>query len=50
MVSLLVMLVELLTVTIELRDATLIETMLAIWTSTLYGEIPAPPGPGHPPA
>jgi AcrR family transcriptional regulator len=32
------------------NEATLIETMLAIWTSTLYGEIPAPPGPGHPPA
>jgi TetR/AcrR family transcriptional regulator, ethionamide resistance regulator len=31
------------------NEATLIETMLAIWTSTLYGEIPGPPGPGHPP-
>jgi hypothetical protein len=25
------------------NEATLIETMLTIWTSTLYGEIPGPP-------
>jgi TetR/AcrR family transcriptional regulator, ethionamide resistance regulator len=26
-------------------EATLIETMLVIWTSTLYGDLPGPPGP-----